>query len=131
MVSRGNKRAMKSMFPENRKLSREEAVRIGERQAKSIFLHAYMDRYDFDLERLRKCCHHYPQIDDRIMPACGFNMFHRGAAKGPDTPRPTWAKAPFAGASADGVPTTADSPMRPEGWVGTPARRMRSLPIVD
>jgi uncharacterized radical SAM superfamily Fe-S cluster-containing enzyme len=42
-----------------------------------------MDRHDFDLERLRKCCHHYPQPDGRIMPACGFNMFHRGAAKGP------------------------------------------------
>jgi hypothetical protein len=44
-----------------------------------------MDRHDFDLERLRKCCHHYPQADGRVMPACGFNMFHRGAAKGPDT----------------------------------------------
>jgi uncharacterized radical SAM superfamily Fe-S cluster-containing enzyme len=44
-----------------------------------------MDRHDFDLERLMKCCHHYPQLDGRIMPACGFNMFHRGAALGPDT----------------------------------------------
>jgi hypothetical protein len=54
-----------------------------------------MDRHDFDLERLRKCCHHYPQIDGRIMPACGFNMFHRGAAKGPDTPRAKYGRAPF------------------------------------
>ena len=69
------------MFPE-RPLSPREAVRAGEGLAKSIFLHHYMDRHDFDLERLRKCCHHYPQVDGRIMPACGFNMFHRGAAKG-------------------------------------------------
>ena len=61
-------------------------MRIGEKQAKSIFIHHYMDRHDFDLERLMKCCHHYPQIDGRIMPACGFNMFHRGAAKGSGTP---------------------------------------------
>jgi hypothetical protein len=27
------------------------------------------------------------------MPACGFNMFHRGAARGPDTARPAWAAA--------------------------------------
>jgi 7,8-dihydro-6-hydroxymethylpterin dimethyltransferase len=74
------------MFPE-RPVSPKEAVRIGEGRAKSIFLHHYMDRHDFDLERLRKCCHHYPQADGRVMPACGFNMFHRGAAKGPDTPR--------------------------------------------
>jgi hypothetical protein len=68
---------------------------LGEQQAKSIFLHHYMDRHDFDLERLRKCCHHYPQVDGRIMPACGFNMFHRGAAKGPDTPLHPWGKAPW------------------------------------
>lgn len=63
-------------------LDTHTALRIGEGQAKSIFLHHYMDRHDFDLERLRKCCHHYAQGDGRIMPACGFNMFHRGAAAG-------------------------------------------------
>ncbi len=73
------------MFPD-RVLTAREQVRIGEGRAKSIFLHHYMDRHDFDLERLRKCCHHYPQADGRVMPACGFNMFHRGAAKGPALP---------------------------------------------
>jgi uncharacterized radical SAM superfamily Fe-S cluster-containing enzyme len=76
------KRTLAVMFPD-RVLDHKEAARIGERQAKSIFLHHYMDRHDFDLERLRKCCHHYPQEDGRVMPACGFNMFHRGAAKPP------------------------------------------------
>jgi uncharacterized radical SAM superfamily Fe-S cluster-containing enzyme len=71
------------MFPRGRCRRREAA--LGEKQAKSIFLHHYMDRHDFDLERLRKCCHHYPQTDGRIMPACGFNKFHRGAARGPKT----------------------------------------------
>ena len=79
------KRTLKEMFPD-RPLDWKEASRIGERQAKSIFLHHYMDPHDFDLERLRKCCHHYPQEDGRVMPACGFNMFHRGAAKGPVSP---------------------------------------------
>lgn len=78
------------MFPD-RPVSPKEAVRIGEGRAKSIFLHHYMDRHDFDLERLRKCCHHYPQADGRVMPACGFNMFHRGAAKGPGTRLPVVA----------------------------------------
>lgn len=88
------RRSVDVMFP-GRALTPKEAVRIGERQAKSIFLHHYMDRHDFDLERLRKCCHHYPQTDGRIMPACGFNLFHRGAAKGPHTPRASWGKGPF------------------------------------
>lgn len=85
------KRTVAAMFP-GRALSWKESSRIGERQAKSIFLHHYMDPHDFDLERLRKCCHHYPQMDGRVMPACGFNLFHRGAANGPQTPKATWAK---------------------------------------
>lgn len=88
------RRAIDVMFP-NRPVSAKEAIHLGEKQAKSIFLHHYMDRHDFDLERLRKCCHHYPQVDGRIMPACGFNMFHRGAAKGPDTELAPWGKKPW------------------------------------
>jgi hypothetical protein len=91
------RRTLDVMFP-GRRLTPKQAVRIGEGQAKSIFLHHYMDRHDFDLERLRKCCHHYPQIDGRIMPACGFNMFHRGAAKGPDTAIAPWGKKPWTAA---------------------------------
>lgn len=88
------KRTVRTMFPD-RELTQKESLLIGEQQAKSIFLHHYMDRHDFDLERLRKCCHHYPQTDGRIMPACGFNMFHRGAAKGTGTTTPTWGKKPW------------------------------------
>jgi uncharacterized radical SAM superfamily Fe-S cluster-containing enzyme len=84
------RRTMKEMFPD-RKLEHREQIRIGEGYAKAVFMHAYMDRNDFDLERLRKCCHHYPQDDGKVMPACGFNMFHRGAAKGPDTPKALWS----------------------------------------
>lgn len=89
------RRTLDVMFPD-RTVSAKEAIKLGELQAKSIFLHHYMDRHDFDLERLRKCCHHYPQVDGRIMPACGFNMFHRGAAKGIDTALPAWGKKPWA-----------------------------------
>ncbi|NHZ65524.1 radical SAM protein [Massilia genomosp. 1] len=88
------RRTIDVMFP-NRPVSAKEAIHLGEQQAKSIFLHHYMDRHDFDLERLRKCCHHYPQVDGRIMPACGFNMFHRGAAKGPETELAAWGKKPW------------------------------------
>lgn len=81
------RRTLDEMFP-RKPLTAREQTRASERQSKSIFLHHYMDRHDFDLERLRKCCHHYPQEDGKIMPACGFNMFHRGAAQGPDTAKP-------------------------------------------
>ena len=93
-VLKALRRTLDVMFP-GRAMTAKEAVRAGEGQAKSIFLHHYMDRHDFDLERLRKCCHHYPQLDGRIMPACGFNMFHRGAAKGENTPLAPWGKKPW------------------------------------
>lgn len=88
------RRALLEMFPSG-PVQRQELIRIAERQAKTIFIHHYMDRHDFDVERLMKCCHHYPQIDGRIMPACGFNLFHRGAAKGSGTPTPAWGKGGF------------------------------------
>ena len=88
------RRSLDEMFP-NKPLTSRDQIRASERQSKSIILHHYMDRHDFDLERLSKCCHHYPQIDGKIMTACGFNMFHRGAAKGPETPRATFGRAPF------------------------------------
>jgi hypothetical protein len=94
-VRRALRRAMDEMFPE-RALSHKEQVRAGERHAKSIALHHYMDRHDFDLERLRKCCHHYALADGRLMPACGFNTFHRASA----------LSAPRTG----GVAATASSP---------------------
>ncbi|MGC4117229.1 MAG: radical SAM protein [Myxococcales bacterium] len=73
----------------------KEALKGGERQAKSIFIHHYMDAHDFDLERLRKCCNHYAQADGTLMPACGFNLFHRGAAQGAGTPRASFGRAPW------------------------------------
>jgi uncharacterized radical SAM superfamily Fe-S cluster-containing enzyme len=94
-ILRALRRSVDEMFPA-RPVSQREAQLLSERQSKSIFLHHYMDRHDFDLERLRKCCHHYPQLDGKIMPACGFNMFHRGAARGTGTPRPGWGKGPTA-----------------------------------
>ncbi|MCA9796451.1 MAG: radical SAM protein [Candidatus Eremiobacteraeota bacterium] len=93
-IIKAMRRALLEMFP-NEKLPRQELIRIAERQVKTIFIHHYMDRHDFDVERLMKCCHHYPQIDGRIMPACGFNLFHRGAAKGPGTGGAPFGKGPF------------------------------------
>jgi uncharacterized radical SAM superfamily Fe-S cluster-containing enzyme len=54
-----------------------QQVRISERQAKSIFIHHYMDAHTFDLARVMKCCHHYPRPNGRLMPVCSFNLFYR------------------------------------------------------
>ncbi len=75
-INEALRRAVTEIFS-NKKGSQRELSRISERQAKSIFIHHYMDPYNFDLSRVVKCCHHYPRIDGRLMPICAFNLFHR------------------------------------------------------
>jgi hypothetical protein len=37
----------------------------------------FMDPYNFDLERVQKCCIHYAVPDGRIIPFCSMNSIHR------------------------------------------------------
>jgi len=50
-----------------------EVLELGTRHIKSIFIHHFMDRSNFDLSRVVKCCNHYPRIDGRLQPACVRN----------------------------------------------------------
>ena len=37
----------------------------------------FMDLYNFDLERINRCCIHYATVDGRIIPFCTMNSIHR------------------------------------------------------
>jgi hypothetical protein len=37
----------------------------------------FMDPYNFDLERVQRCCIHYAVPDGRIIPFCSMNSIHR------------------------------------------------------
>lgn len=50
-----------------------EVLELGTSHVKSIFIHHFMGRADFDLSRAVKCCNHYPQTDYRLLPACVRN----------------------------------------------------------
>ena len=39
----------------------------------------FMDAYNFDLERARRCVIHYATPDGRIIPFCTMNTLHRQA----------------------------------------------------
>lgn len=75
-VTRALKRAIKEMYP-CCPVPREEALRAAERQVKTIFIHHFMDEHTLDVERLMKCCNHYPLPDGRLMPGCSYNLFYR------------------------------------------------------
>jgi uncharacterized radical SAM superfamily Fe-S cluster-containing enzyme len=37
----------------------------------------FMDPYNFDLQRVQRCCIHYAVPDGRIIPFCTMNSIHR------------------------------------------------------
>lgn len=55
------------------RVGHREVLELGTRNIKSVFIHHFMDRSNFDLSRVVKCCNHYPQIDGRLLPACVRN----------------------------------------------------------
>jgi uncharacterized radical SAM superfamily Fe-S cluster-containing enzyme len=58
-------------------LSAAEVERRTEIRAKAIFIHAFMDAWDLDVARLKKCCTHYVMPDGRLMPGCSYNNLYR------------------------------------------------------
>ena len=81
-ITQALRRATHEIFNKTGADSRQ-TLKVSEKQAKSIFIHHYMDVYNFDLARVIKCCHHYPQPDGRIMPICSHNLFHRSKGDNP------------------------------------------------
>jgi len=49
---------------------------VGEWHLRSLFLGMmhFQDKYNYDIERVRRCCIHYLVPDGRIIPFCAFNV---------------------------------------------------------
>lgn len=49
---------------------------IGKWHMKSLFIGMmhFMDLYNYDIERVKRCCIHYAMTDKRIIPFCAFNV---------------------------------------------------------
>jgi len=71
------KQAIFLMYPEDRALELSERLRIGEGMVKTIFIHAFMDVHNFEVDRIKKCCTHYTMPDGRLMPGCAYNNLYR------------------------------------------------------
>jgi 7,8-dihydro-6-hydroxymethylpterin dimethyltransferase len=41
----------------------------------------FMDPYNFDLDRVERCCIHYATPDQRVIPFCSYNIFHRASVE--------------------------------------------------
>ncbi len=49
---------------------------IGQFHMKSLFIGMmhFMDLYNYDIERVKRCCIHYTMTDNRVIPFCAFNV---------------------------------------------------------
>ncbi len=56
--------------------NRKNALNIGMKNMKAVFIHHFMDIYNFDFGRLVKCCNPYPKGDGRLIPICSQNIFN-------------------------------------------------------
>ncbi len=68
---------LKDTFNSRNPLSAGEIEKRAEARCKAIFIHAFMDAYDLDVARLKKCCTHYVMPDGRLMPGCSYNNIYR------------------------------------------------------
>jgi 7,8-dihydro-6-hydroxymethylpterin dimethyltransferase len=64
-------------YQEDGTLEQEQLWKLSEKKVKAIFIHAFMDEFDFEVSRIRKCCTHYALPDGRLMPGCAYNNVHR------------------------------------------------------
>jgi uncharacterized radical SAM superfamily Fe-S cluster-containing enzyme len=65
------------MFPADRPISREEALRISERASKAVYVHSHMDEETLDTERLAQCCDMNCYADGSQIPVCASNVLYR------------------------------------------------------
>ncbi len=68
---------LKQTFNSRNPLTPVEIERRTELQSKAIFIHSFMDPFDLDVARLKKCCTHYVMPDGRLMPGCSYNNLYR------------------------------------------------------
>jgi uncharacterized radical SAM superfamily Fe-S cluster-containing enzyme len=65
------------IYQQDGAMEQEQLWKLSEKKVKAIFIHAFMDEYDFEVSRIRKCCTHYALPDGRLMPGCAYNNVHR------------------------------------------------------
>jgi hypothetical protein len=71
------RRMLDVMFPSDRPLSPDEALRAGEKTIKAVYVHSHMDEETFDTERTVDCCDSNCYADGTTIPVCNYNVLYR------------------------------------------------------
>ena len=81
---------LETMYPADRPLSREDALRAGERAIKAVYVHSHMDEETFDTERAVDCCDSNCYADGTTIPVCNYNVLFREKEARFNTAPATW-----------------------------------------
>jgi hypothetical protein len=65
------------MFPSDRTLTPDQALRVSERWVKAIYIHSHMDEESFDVARIMRCSVGVPEVDGSNIPTCSYNVLYR------------------------------------------------------
>jgi uncharacterized radical SAM superfamily Fe-S cluster-containing enzyme len=71
------KRLLGAMFPTDRAITPEQAMRAGEGMVKAVYIHSHMDEETFDTERAVECCDSNCYADGTTIPVCNYNVLYR------------------------------------------------------
>jgi len=71
------KRLLGLMFPCDRPLPSNEALRVAEQAVKAVYVHSHMDEETFDTERAADCCDSNCYADGSTIPVCNYNVLYR------------------------------------------------------
>ncbi|TMQ15079.1 MAG: hypothetical protein E6J90_25995 [Deltaproteobacteria bacterium] len=71
------RRMLDAMFPSDRPLTADQAIRAGERAVKAVYVHSHMDEETFDVERTVDCCDSNCYADGSTIPVCNYNVLYR------------------------------------------------------
>jgi uncharacterized radical SAM superfamily Fe-S cluster-containing enzyme len=71
------RRFLERLFPEGRSLSLQERTALAEEHVKTVYLMQFMDGWTFDSTRLAKCSCQHLLPEGRVVPSCGYYVYHR------------------------------------------------------
>jgi uncharacterized radical SAM superfamily Fe-S cluster-containing enzyme len=84
------KRLLREVFPGDRRITREEALKRSERAAKAVYVHSHMDEETFDTERAVQCCDSNCYPDGTTVPVCNYNVLYREKEKSFNAAPKSW-----------------------------------------
>jgi len=71
------KQFMKKIFPSSSRLSNKDKWESAGKMIKAVYIHKYMGKADFDIDRVSRCGDIFVDGSGRLIPVCSNNIVHK------------------------------------------------------